>query len=249
MTGTVSQLWRYPVKSHGRERLEHVTLTTGQTFPWDRTWAVAHDRSDADGSEWVRCGHFSIGTKAPRLAGIEARLDEATGLVHLSHPDLPDLSFDPDSEGEKLVAWTTALVPENRARPARVIRGAQRGFTDTDFPSVSIMNVASHRAVQGRLGRALEPERWRGNIWIDGPPAWEEFDWIGRTLRIGAARLAVRERILRCQHTAASPRTGRRDTDTLGLLTDEWGHQDFGIYAEVVGGGRVALGDAVEIVP
>lgn len=246
MTGRVDALWRYPVKSHGRERLERVALTAGQTFPWDRTWAVAHDRSDADGTEWVRCGNFCIGTKAPRLAGIEARLDEATGVVHLSHPDLPDLSVDPDAEGDRLVAWTAALVPENRARPARVVRGAQRGFTDTAFPSVSIMNVASHKAVEGRLGRPLERERWRGNIWLDGLAPWEEFDWIGRTIRIGTSELTVRERILRCLHTAASPRTGQRDTDTLGLLQTGWDHQDFGVYAEVTRSGEIAVGDTVE---
>jgi uncharacterized protein YcbX len=245
VTGRVAALWRHPVKSHGRERLERVTLTAGQTFPWDRTWALAHDRSDANGSEWVRCGHFSIGTKAPRLAGIEARLDETSGVVHLSHPDLPDLAVNPDSEGEKLVAWAAALVPENRPRPARVVRGARRGFTDSAFPSISIMNAASHRAVEGRLGRPLEPERWRGNVWLEGLAPWEEFDWIGRTLRVGTVELALRERILRCLHTAASPRTGQRDTDTLGLLQAGWDHQDFGVYAEVTRSGEVAVGDSV----
>lgn len=245
--GRVAALWRYPVKSHGREKLERVTLTEGQTFPWDRRWAVAHERSGADGSEWVRCGNFSIGTTVPRLAGIDARLDEATGIVHLSHPDLPDLSVNPDTEGARLVAWADALVPENRPRPARVIRGAQRGFTDSDYPSISIMNAASHRAVEGRLGRSLERERWRGNIWLDGFDPWEEFDWLDHTLAIGGAELTVRERILRCTHTAASPRTGQRDTDTLGLLQDNWDHQDFGVYAEVTKTGDVAVGDPVNV--
>ena len=49
MTPKVTQLWRHPVKSHGREALERVTLTAGETLPWDRLWAVAHDSSTADG--------------------------------------------------------------------------------------------------------------------------------------------------------------------------------------------------------
>ncbi len=245
MTGRVSALWRYPIKSHGRETLDRVTLTAGQTFPWDRVWAVAHTESDADGSDWAPCQHFSRGSKAPRLAGISARLDEAAGVVHLSHPDLPDLSVDPDAEPGALLDWAGPLIPESRAQSARVVRAAQRGFTDSDFPSVSIMNAASHRAVEGRLGRALEPERWRGNIWIDGLAPWEEFDWLGRNLRIGGVVLSVKERILRCARTTASPKTGMRDTDTLGLLSEGWGHQDFGVYAEVTEGGDIAVGDPV----
>ena len=50
MTDTVTEIWRHPVKSHGREALETVTLTAGQTMPGDRVWAVAHEASTADGS-------------------------------------------------------------------------------------------------------------------------------------------------------------------------------------------------------
>jgi hypothetical protein len=45
--------------------------------------------------------------------------------------------------------------------------------------------------------------------------------------------------------TAVDPATGMRDADTLGGLEAGWGHRDFGVYAEVVAGGRVATGDAV----
>ena len=59
MSGTVTALWRHPIKSHGRESLDHITMTPGQTMPGDRIWAVAHEASKADGSEWVPCNNFS----------------------------------------------------------------------------------------------------------------------------------------------------------------------------------------------
>ena len=40
----VAALWRHPIKSHGREALQTVALTAGQTMPFDRTWAVMHSR-------------------------------------------------------------------------------------------------------------------------------------------------------------------------------------------------------------
>ena len=46
--GTVSALWRHPIKAHGRESVGHVSLVEEQTFPWDRRYAVAHERAKTD---------------------------------------------------------------------------------------------------------------------------------------------------------------------------------------------------------
>jgi len=120
-------------------------------------------------------------------------------------------------------------------------------MTDSDYPTVSIMTNASHRAVEGRLGRKLEQERWRGNIWLDGPAAWEEMEWVGKRIRIGSAVLEVHEPIQRCKHTMANPKTGQRDTDTLEILREGWDHQYFGMYATVIEDGNVSLGDGYEV--
>ncbi|PJN96536.1 molybdenum cofactor biosysynthesis protein, partial [Amaricoccus sp. HAR-UPW-R2A-40] len=45
---------------------------------------------------------------------------------------------------------------------------------------------------------------------------------------------------------AANPDTGVIDADTLGALRAGWGAQEFGVYAEVIAGGRVTLGDRLQ---
>ncbi len=244
MTGTITSLWRHPIKSHGRESLDHVTMTPGQTMPGDRVWAVAHEASKTDGSEWAPCANFSRGAKAPRLMAISAELQG--GSVTLRHPDRPDLSFRPDTQQDAFLDWVKPLMPADRAASARIVRVPGRGMTDSDFPSISLCNMASHRAVEQKLGRDLSIARWRGNIWFDGLPLWEEFDWLGRDIRIGEAVFHVRERITRCLATTANPETGERDADTLGAL-NSWSHQDFGVYAEVLEGGTVRTGDKVQV--
>ena len=86
----VRALWRHPIKGHGREALDQVTLSEGQTMPWDRRWAVAHELAQADNTDWAPCANFSRGSKVPALMAINAISDEAAGTVTLSHPDLPD---------------------------------------------------------------------------------------------------------------------------------------------------------------
>ncbi|MGC1497433.1 MAG: MOSC N-terminal beta barrel domain-containing protein [Sulfitobacter sp.] len=243
----VSALYRHPLKGHGREALQSVTLHVGQSMPFDRRWAVAHDASVADGSAWVACQNFSRGSKAPALMAIHAKLDDDTGLLTLSHPDRPDLTFDPDQDPAEFLAWVRPLVPGDRALPARILQLAKRGFTDTDFASISLCNVASNAAVAEQAKVDISPLRWRGNIWFEGAAAWQEFDWIGQEITLGGATLSIREPIVRCLATTANPETGLRDVDTLGILKSTWKHQNFGIYAEVTKGGLVALGDSLTV--
>ncbi len=243
----VSALYRHPLKSHGREALDAVTLTQGQAMPFDRLWAVAHDRSKADGSEWVPCVNFSIGSKAPALMAINAVMDEETGLLTLRHPARPDLTINPDTDSDALIDWVRPLVPDNRALPARILRLEHRGFTDTEYPSVSLCNMATHKAVAVEAGKPLSPLRWRGNIWFDGAEAWEENEWLGRDVALGKAKLRVIEPIERCLATAANPETGQRDVDTLAVLNRMKNQQNFGIYAQVIQTGEVALGDSLRL--
>ncbi|TCO71537.1 MOSC domain-containing protein [Rhodovulum euryhalinum] len=246
MTALLAQIWRHPIKGHGAEALDEVTLEAGRTLPWDREWAVAHQAARTDGTAWAPCANFSRGAKASELMAIMARLDEDTETVTLSHPARPDLTFSPDREAAAFLDWVVPLMPPDRAASARIVRVPGRGMTDSDFPSVSLLGLASLRALSDAVGRPLDPRRFRGNFWIEGLAPWAEFDWIGRRVRIGGAELEVRERIGRCMATTVDPETGKRDADTLGALERHWGHTDLGVYAEVVTGGRVALGDKVE---
>lgn len=243
----VNALWRHPIKSHGREALTRVTLNKDQSMPYDRLWAVAHDAAKADGSEWAACQNFSRGAKSPSLMAITATLDEKTETLTLRHPDQPDLTVQPDVDPEALLEWVSTLANSSRAMPARILRLDGRSFTDTPFPSISLCNRATHAAVETLTDTPLQAERWRGNIWFEGAPAWSEFDWIGREAKLGTVRLKIEERITRCLATTVNTDTGVRDVDTLKAL-NTLGHQDFGIYARVIETGQVAVGDQLELI-
>lgn len=248
----VAGLWRHPIKSHGREQLDEVTLITGQTMPWDRHWAVMHDKTkfDPEAPAWEHCRNFMIGATTPGLAGIWAEFDEGAGQMHLRHEALGNLSFDPENADDvaRFVTWVSPLCPPDKFQPTGLAKASQRGMTDTDYASVSIMTHASHAAVSDALGAPLEMERWRGNIWLDGTTPWEEFNWVGQNVAIGGAVLQVIEPIKRCKHTMANPKTGTRDTDTLAALRNGWGHENFGVYAKVIKGGKVAINDTAKVI-
>jgi uncharacterized protein len=247
MTATLAHITRHPIKSHGREDLASVLLTASQGLPFDRHWAVAHDAAKLVPG-WNPCVNFARGAKAPELMAISASLDEATATVTLMHPGKPDLVFRPDDAGDlpRFLDWVGDLNPADRAQPVSIVTGGI-AMTDTDFPSVSIFGLASNRDLSARMGHDLSPHRWRGNLWIDGLRPWAEFDWVGRDVQIGGAVLHVQERIVRCKATSANPATGQIDADTLAGLNAGYGHQEFGVYARVIAGGALALGDTVTL--
>ncbi|MFU8881769.1 MAG: MOSC domain-containing protein [Rhodobacterales bacterium] len=245
--GQLAQIWRYPIKSHGREAIALAQLTAQQCLPGDRIWAIAHEASQADNAAWSPCTGFTRVASSPALAAIRCELHADGHTVTLSHPAQDALTVVPDLQPGTLLDWVRPLTAQGRARPARVVRVPGRGLTDSDYPSLTIGNLASHRAVEGRLGRALQVARWRANLWLDGLPAWEEFDWIGRHIRIGTATLRIVERTGRCAAPSANTDTGQRDCNLLQFLDDNWNHQDFCVHAEVTDSGQIMLDDSAKV--
>ena len=92
----------------------------------------------------------------------------------------------------------------------------------------------------------VDPRRFRANVWIEGAPAWQEFDWVGREISIGRLRLKVVEPIERCAATNVNPDTAERDMNIPLTLRRGFDHICMGIYAEVLNDGEIAIGDALD---
>lgn len=237
----LTRICRHPIKAHGREDLASVLLLAGACLPHDRRWAVAHDAAKLVPG-WNPCNNFHRGAKAPKLMAISCALHGDQVTLH--HPDQPDLTFRPDDPTDlpAFLDWLAPLSPTDRAQPTRIVR-AHQGMTDSDFPSISIQSQASLDALSQQIGQPLSQDRFRGNLWLDGPSAFAEFDWVGHDIQIGDAVLTVKEPITRCRATMTNPTTGQVDADTLGALHAAYGHQDFGVYAVVKTGGQISVND------
>ncbi|MGB3406973.1 MAG: MOSC domain-containing protein [Jannaschia sp.] len=238
----LASIWRHPIKGIGREALEAVDLAPDAPLPGDRAWALLHAGAE-DTDAWQPRRNFIVTASGPRLAQVTART--GTGTLTVMHPEAGSLTFDPETEGARLADWVRPLWPDERHPPARLVRAPAPGMADNGAAQVAILNRASLRALSERVGQPLEETRFRGNLVLDDMPPWAEFDWIGRDIGIGAVTLRVTDRIERCRATEASPVTGTRDAATLRALEDGWGHRDFGVYATVAVGGRIAVGDGV----
>ncbi|MEM7441396.1 MAG: MOSC domain-containing protein [Pseudomonadota bacterium] len=247
---SVTDLYRYPIKAYGVERLEASDLLVGACLPGDRLWAVLDARGKFDKSEpaWASCRNFARGAKSPELMSVTAKT-APDGRITLSHRSLDDITVDLTQQLDRdmFLAWAKPLTRDGQAEAVDVVSAPGVGFPDSAFQSVSIMARASLTAVSQAAGRQMSKARFRGNIWVDGTSPWEEFEWVGKRITVGTAELEVVEPITRCQATLANPETGQRDTNTLAILHDQFGHQEFGVNARVVTPGRVTGGDDLNV--
>ncbi|MBS0521553.1 MAG: aminotransferase class I/II-fold pyridoxal phosphate-dependent enzyme [Proteobacteria bacterium] len=247
----VSSIYRYPIKGLSPQRLDHVVLQAGQTFPQDRLFALARPRSpiDAHIAKWAKKGLFVMLMLDEALAEVRTHLDVETLDFTIQQGNRQLLAVNLASEKGRfeVEAFFQRLVPTLNGTP-RLVRAETGGhFMDKPDNVVSLINLATVRALEAQWGFEVDPLRFRANLYIDGAEPWEEFDWIGRDIVIGDAVMRVDRRNGRCGATNVNPVTGRRDLDIPGSLRAAFGHKDLGVYLMTRKSGAIAIGATVTV--
>ncbi|HEY0837537.1 MAG TPA: MOSC domain-containing protein [Azospirillum sp.] len=250
---TIAKIFRYPVKGLTAEDLPAADLAAGRTLPGDRRYALLH------GAATLEAGHHEEGwrpksdflqlARHEKLAALETEFDEDTQTLVVYRGGRPVTRGRLDQPmGRMLIEQFFAAYMAGAAPGApRLAEARDFAYTDKETAFVSLLNLASVHDIERVAKQPVDPARFRGNLWLDGLAPWEERNWIGRTLRVGAARLEIAEPIGRCVATEVNPGTGARDLNVLRTLRDGFGHTQCGVYARVVDGGRIAVGDPVTL--
>lgn len=246
----VEAIYRYPVKGLSPEALEEVDLSPGECLPHDRRFALAQGDAPFDlaAPSWLPKRHFGCLMANARLALLHTAFDPRSGCLAIRAPDRPRFVGDTRTEeGRAEIAAFLAgfLGPEARGTP-RFVEAPGHNFTDNAAKCVSIIGLSSLHALENAAGTALDPIRFRANVYVSGGEPWAEFGLLGQEIQIGGARLRVFKRIVRCAATEVNPDTAERDAKPQRWLRERFGHADLGVYAEVLEGGQVAAGDALE---
>jgi uncharacterized protein YcbX len=139
----------------------------------------------------------------------------------------------------------TSTFPGLIKGPPKILASPGHSFSDVARKVVSIINLASVRAIENLVGAPVHPLRFRANLYVEGWPAWHEFDLLDQTLSIGDIRLKVVKRIVRCAAVNVDPDTAQRDLAIPQALQRRLGHADCGIYAEVIEGGTIRADDTI----
>ena len=241
----IEHLYRYPVKGLSAEALEAAEVVAGGALPWDRAFALAQGDAPFDPAApvWLKKTNFMCLMANARIAALKSHFDPKSGSLTIRAP-----SGETIAENALQPAWLTHFLGDE-ARGTPVLHHIP-GFVfgDQKTPVVSLINLASLADLEAKVGAPRHRLRFRANIYFSGSAAWRENDWVGQELLVGGARLRVVKRTVRCPATEVNPLTAERDAWPVKELRTHFNHADLGVHAEVVEGGWIATGDAIELV-
>ncbi len=254
---TVSQISRYVVKGLSEETMPEVRLSAGTGLPGDRRYALALPTTAFDEADPrpLPKTQFAVLMRYEGLASIATKFDRDTSVLELRHRDGRAVRGDlRTSEGRRAIEKDIARHLSGKiSGDLRIVRAEGHRFTDVSVVSpemmeaVSLINLGSVRDFEKRIDRKVDPRRFRANFLIDGLAPWQEFDLLGKEIRIGDARLRVESRTRRCAATEVNPDTAERDIRLPAELLKQYSHGDMGVYLTVLSDGIVGQGDSIQL--
>jgi len=251
MTASIAALFRHPIKGFSPEKVKLAYLDTGNAFPGDRLFAIEDGPCGFDPAApaFIPKRRFAVLAKIAEVAKSHTRYDDATGVLHAAAEGMEPFAgkLDEAAGQAAFAAWVAELLGDAAQGPLRLIDGAGHRFLDHPLGHISVINLASVHDLEQRLGRPLDPLRFRANLYVEGWPAWAENDWTGRTLQLGEAVTTVFKPIVRCAAPGVDPTTAVRDLDIVADLFRLYGHMHCGIYVQVTTGGTVREADAAAL--
>jgi uncharacterized protein len=180
----VEQVWRYPVKSLGGERVD-ASAVDSDGVAGDRVWAVQDD-----------AGKLGSGKNSRRFTRILGLLDLAARYDDLTRPPVvtgPDGGEHPVATGA-----ADAYLRQLSRRPVQVRRDT--GILHFDEVPFSLVGTATLDWLASEVPDvAIDARRLRPNLVVRTTEPFAEEAWLDRRVRIGDSVEAVFDRVFtRC---------------------------------------------------
>ncbi|WP_420030384.1 MOSC domain-containing protein [Rhodococcus ruber] len=253
--GSVIDLFIYPIKGLTGQSLDE-TYVTKRGFPFDRVAALARRDGNFQGIKKRRLTEDSFRElysllMHERLAGVTTELDPYTNRLVVQVQGRTVLDCVVDTEAGLASAtqlFANVLDLEARDRPLLVWAGSHYNF---GWPGLEnrentwachIVNMASVRELETRIGQPIDPRRFRANVYVDMGEPWVEREWVGATFAIGDVAVRCIQQTVRCAVTEVNPDTALRDIPLPRLLMQHYGNTEFGVYANVLTPGKLRRG-------
>ena len=216
---------RYPLKGFAGERLKKSSIQRFQTLQGDRQYALQYAERNPPAQEGWRPKKFFAQSVQTDLCS-QIKVDWTLENVHFDYQG-DGLVIDRNPfDGDTLIEWIRSLSPDLGQLTLETLA---TGFTDEREAYISLLNRSTVTAIAKATDTSDHPERYRGNLLIDGVDPFEELSWVGRTLQIGNATFEVVNPIVRCRATECDWH-GTRTADFLDLLDRQLDTDVCGLY-------------------
>ena len=249
----IIELWQFPIKGFGGSKTEFASLKNHGYFPNDRRFAISVGNiktSNASPGTWFPKAHFLQLMSHEALAGYTCRYEANSHkpMLELLYKGKRCLFVDPENDKgrqdfENFIA--IRFCDQLNGQP-RLMQTKDQAYSDQSKALISIASKASLTAFANATNTVPDNRRFRINIITDAESPFTEVDMIGKTIRCGGALLMVKKSVGRCAAINVDPKTARRSNhDYVKFMREYFGHSNLGVFAEVINGGTVSIGNAL----
>jgi uncharacterized protein YcbX len=257
--GVVESLWRYPVKSMSGEQMATAFMGFSGIYG-DRCFAFRSSAAPKgapylSGSVQNQLVRYRPHYRYPERAAAPPNLTDAMSVVPSTTPtngDENDLALDVVTPSGRVLAIDDPALVESLGEGISETNHLKLVRSDralTDCRPISLISLQTIRQLETELAVPLDKRRFRANVYagLTSNRGYEEDEFIGRTLRIGArAMIVILERDLRCKIISLDPDTGEHNPDILRLVARV--HDAFaGVYCAVLVEGILTQGDPIQL--
>ena len=262
MSAIITSIHNCPVKSISFQNIEKCKINKNIGMIGDRVFAFSQNL-DLDQSKQfeknpkARKGKWNkIVTlkNTPVFNKYNFLYEDNKLTLTLKDKEIITINVNDSNEREDLVKKLIALEGSLKD-DIRLIRNDEHPFYDTSISnksmfrnSISLLNINSIKDFENKIDRKIEKSIFRGNLYIDGIDAWEERNWIGKTLKINNVLFKVEKNIPRCVAINLKPKTDDNSFNLLKNLKQTYDHYDMGVYLTPKNEGEIILLDKIQII-
>ena len=254
MKPVVSSIHFSPIKSLSFQSINTAIIKKDIGFEEDRIFAFSRaiDSSlakniEKDPSERELI-HFLTLKNTPALNKYDFKFEN--GMISIFENNKQILTH-PIEDRDAISKEILKLEP-NLPAPIFFLKNELFPFYDTTNSSsvsntISLINLNSIKDFNQKINKEIEFERFRGNIYIKDLDAFEERNWINKTIKINEAEFKVLKHIPRCSATNLKVNSDQADINLPNELKKVYGHMDMGIYLYPLNNGKISINDEIII--
>lgn len=250
--GLVETLTYYPIKGLNGQSISVVKLKPGHGFPFDREFGFARPNSGFDRAnpKPLPKSKFLVLAQITSLAELQSVYDETNQTLSINrNGKVSNFDLSQQEDQKAIIDFLCAHLSLTLEQRPELLSAEPHRFTDVSVVSVQMMNAVSIINLESvaefskAINQKVDPRRFRANILVSGIPDFKELEMVGKEITIGSVKMKVLMRTKRCAATEVNPATAQRDLSIPSLLYENYGHFDMGVYAEVLEGGSINIGD------
>jgi len=254
MKPIVSSIHFSPIKSLSFQSINTAIIKKDVGFEEDRIFAFSRaidmalaKTIEKDPSERELI-HFLTLKNTPALNKYDFKFENGMISISKDNKEISTISI----EDKEAISKEISKLEPDLPGPIYFLKNELFPFYDTTNSSsvsntISLINLNSIKDFNQKINKEIEFQRFRGNIYIKDLEAFEERNWINKTIKINEAEFKVLKHIPRCSATNLKVNSDQTDINLPNELKKVYGHMDMGIYLYPLNNGKISVNDELII--